>query len=102
MRKILLATIAVAPLAALAGLTLPAIAESEGGSAGGSCVTQPGDAAAGPIDLSQIPVKPVTGQLAVQGVGEECDDMGQGGDAEGIHVGNNVEHEGLNEVEADD
>jgi hypothetical protein len=100
MRKILLATAAVVPLAALAGLAVPAIAESQGGSTEASCVTQPGDASAGPIDLSQIPVKPVTGPLAVKGVGDECDDgWAAGGDDEGVRVGDNLRREGPSEVE---
>jgi hypothetical protein len=102
MRKILLATVAVVPLAALAGLALPALAESGDGSAEASCVTQPGDATSGSIDLSQIPVKPVTGPLAVQGVGDGCDDGLAGGHDHGVRAGSNLEREGLNEVEARD
>jgi len=97
MRKILLATVAVVPLAALAGLALPALAESGDGSAEASCVTQPGDASSGPIDLSQIPAKPVTGPLAIQGVGDGCDDG-----LAAVRAGSKLERERLNEVEARD
>ncbi len=105
MRKILLATVAVAPLAALAGLALPALAESGEGSAEASCVTQPGDASTGPIDLNQIPVKPVAGPLAVQGGDDECDDVAALGNRtgeEGVGAaigarGEDVAEEGLSE-----
>ena len=69
MRKTLLLLVALAPLAALGGMALPAAAESEGG----ACATQP--AAAGPLELDKIPAQPVTGLRAIHGmaVDDECD-----------------------------
>jgi hypothetical protein len=82
---------AVAPLAVVAGLTVPAGAES----GEGSCVTHP---AAAPLDLEGIPAKPVTGPLAVQGVSDddECDDVSglAGDDDDGIRAGLQAEDDG--------
>ena len=67
MRKSLLTLVALAPLVALAGLALPAVAESEGG----ACA---GQTAVAPLNLDAIPAKPVAGRLAVKGAGEDCDE----------------------------
>jgi hypothetical protein len=78
-RKSFLLLAAIAPLAALTGLAMPASAES----GEGSCVTHPAAGPLVPLDLDAIPAKPVTGPLAVQGGGDddECDDgPGVGGD----------------------
>ena len=69
MRKSLLLLVALAPLSALAGLALPAVAAS----GDGSSVSQP---AAGALDLDKIPTKPVTGRQSVRGIADdESDDM---------------------------
>ena len=83
MRKSLLLLATLAPLAAFAGLasfTLPASAESEGG----SCAALP---APGPLDLEAIPAKPVSGPLSVRGVGGDDECEGEGGaSVGGIHA----------------
>ena len=74
MRKSLLLLVALGPLAALAGLALPAAAESDGG----SCASHVSQAATTPLDLDKIPAKAVVGHQAVSGVAidDECDDVG--------------------------
>jgi hypothetical protein len=90
-RKSFLLLTAIAPLALVAGLAVPAGAES----GEGSCVTHP---AAAPLDLEGIPAKPVTGPLAVQGVSDddECDDVSglNGDDDDGIRAGLRAEDDG--------
>lgn len=67
MRKTLLLTVALAPVVGFAALTIPVAAES----AGGSDVSQPANDT---LNLDAIPIKPVNGPLAVQGVSDEEDD----------------------------
>lgn len=71
MRKALLLFAVVAPVSALAGLVVPAIAAS----VGGASISQP---AATTLDLEKIPVKPVAGRLSVKGlaIDDESDDDG--------------------------
>ena len=68
MRKSLLLLLPFA-LIPLAGLALPASAES----GEGSCAPE---TAAGPIDLNAVPTKAVTGRLTISGIAvdDECDD----------------------------
>lgn len=66
MRKALLLLIPLG-LAPLAGLALPAVAESGTGACSSTA------ASAGPIDLNAIPAKTVSGHLAIAGGGDdEC------------------------------
>ena len=81
MRKSLLLLLPFA-LVPLAGLMLPAAAES----GEGSCVSQP---AAEPIDLGAVPAKTVSGHLAISGISgdDECDDMRAVGKTVGARIG---------------
>lgn len=79
MRKSLLLITAFGSLAALTGLALPAVA----GSSDGTSASGP---AGEPLDLEAIPVKPVTGPLAVKGVAGDDDD----GDDDMPIIGNGV------------
>ncbi|MCX5515330.1 hypothetical protein C3941_21605 [Kaistia algarum] len=85
MRKSLLWLAAIVPLV-FGGLALPAIAASIG-------TTAPADPLA--IDLDAIPVQPVAGPLAVQGVAGDDDDDGHAG-------ARSAEHRKHGEIEADD
>lgn len=71
MRRYLLLFLAAGALAAAAGLALPALAGSGAGANG----QQP--AAAAPLDLGAIPVKPVTAHPSVQRAGDD-DEWGEG------------------------
>jgi hypothetical protein len=99
MRKTSLAIITLAPLAVLAGFALPAVAGSgeESAEVGeGSCFSGPAEPATGPIDLDKIPVKPVTGPQAVQGVDDECDDEAASNNGEdGLRTAIDVNDDGL-------
>ncbi len=88
MRKSLFLLAAIGPLAAVAALAVPALAQS----GGGASVTQP----ASPLDLDKIPVKPVTGKQAVHGVAMEDE-----GDDASI-VGSSAGHDHGLLIEADD
>jgi hypothetical protein len=88
MRKSLLFISVFGPLAAVAGLTLTAAAQSDTG----SIVSQP---AAPLIDLDAIPVKPVSGPQAVQGVGDDDDD-------EDMHVAGDLRRLSADSAEYED
>jgi hypothetical protein len=88
MRKYLLLTIVLGPVAALAGLVVPVAAQSVGEPA----VSQSADDL---LNLDAIPVKAVNGPLAVQGV---SDDEGMD-DVEGHDHGRG--HDDENESEDD-
>ncbi|MEO8756587.1 MAG: hypothetical protein ABI398_02380 [Devosia sp.] len=90
MRKSLLMLAALVPLAGLAAISsaanTPALANAivaDGSST--TCGATP--AVAGPINLDQIPVKPIAGALSVRGCGDDDEDGG--------HEGRG--HEGLGE-----
>ena len=96
MRKSLLLLVAIAPLAALTGLAMPASAES----GEGSCVTHTAAGSLDPLDLDAIPSKSVTGPLAVQGGGDddECDDapgVGAADDDDGPRAALHADEDGL-------
>lgn len=87
MRKLIIPLAVLASMAAFSGLVLPAAAES---GEGAGCVVQP---SAAPLDLNAIPSKPVSGPMAVTGVGgdDECDDVQVGG----THAGSSDSEGGM-------
>jgi hypothetical protein len=85
MRKSLLSIVALGPLAILAGLALPAAAQS----AGEPTVTQSPNPT---IDLDAIPVKPVAGPLAIERIAMDDEEDGM---PAGVEVGDREHRAGI-------
>jgi hypothetical protein len=93
MRKSLLLLAAIVPLS-VGALALPGLAASAAGPSG------PADPLA--IDLDAIPVKPVAGPLAVQGVAGDDEDGEREGARSAEHRGHDENEAGSHEVDEDD